>query len=239
MQIRTRAWLVKKAQSGAERSVTNASLAYLDFLFMLTLSHVGERPRITATPSRRRCWPPSSSRWRRRTGARRGQPGAWHPARLARSAVALRRDPGLAARPPRDRSIPLAHSSATTFRPFNSKLLAVMLELSFSVLCRPLVLVTYLFSDHKSLESEPHWPAERLRRGFPNSYWEPSARWSYAEAALRGTSYLKLPGRMVSFAQARAGSRVRHKPLAKRRRARAPLGLGHLAEPRHAPGEVR
>lgn len=139
-----------------------------------------------------------------------------------------------------------------------------------------------------------------VQHQFEDVYWETSARWSYAEAALRGSSYLKLPkvlqffsgnigfhhvhhlgaripnynlqrahvenpifhdvpilsltdgmravrlklhdqrsGRMVSFAQARAGSRVRHKPLARRGRARGPLGQGHLIEPEHVTGEVR
>ncbi|HET6868398.1 MAG TPA: fatty acid desaturase [Solirubrobacteraceae bacterium] len=139
-----------------------------------------------------------------------------------------------------------------------------------------------------------------VQHQFEDAYWETSARWSYAEAALRGSSYLKLPkvlqffsgnigfhhvhhlsariphynlqrahdenpifhdvptlslidglravrlklydqgsGRMVSFAQARAGARMGHRPLAKRRRAEGLVGPGRLAEPAHGPGEVR
>ncbi len=139
-----------------------------------------------------------------------------------------------------------------------------------------------------------------VQHQFEDVYWESSARWSYAEAALRGSTYLKLPkvlqffsgniglhhvhhlsaripnynlqrahdenpifhfvptlsltdglravrlklydpeiGRMLSFAEARAGSRVRHQPRATRQRAGGPLAPGHLTELGHAPGEVR
>jgi omega-6 fatty acid desaturase (delta-12 desaturase) len=139
-----------------------------------------------------------------------------------------------------------------------------------------------------------------VQHQFEDAYWESSARWSYAEAALCGSSYLKLPkvlqffsgnigfhhvhhlsaripnynlqrahdenpifhdvptltltdglravrlklydqgsGRMVGFAQARAGSRVRHQPLARRWRTTGPLAPGHPTKPGHAPGEVR
>ncbi len=139
-----------------------------------------------------------------------------------------------------------------------------------------------------------------VQHQFEDAYWETSARWSYADAALRGSSYLKLPkvlqffsgnigfhhvhhlsaripnynlqrahdenpifqdvptlsltdglravrlklydqgsGRMVSFAQARASSRARHEPVAKRgRTAGLPTGE-HLAEPGLAQGELR
>ncbi len=139
-----------------------------------------------------------------------------------------------------------------------------------------------------------------VQHQFEDAYWEGSPDWSYADAALRGSSYLKLPkvlrffsgnigfhhihhlsaripnynlqraheenpifhdvpelslveglrtvrlklydqgrGRMVSFAQARANSRARHDPLTRRRTVGHLLGPGQLAEPRHAPGEVR
>jgi omega-6 fatty acid desaturase (delta-12 desaturase) len=139
-----------------------------------------------------------------------------------------------------------------------------------------------------------------VQHQFEDAYWESSADWSYADAALRGSSYLKLPkvlqffsgnigfhhvhhlsaripnynlqrahdenpifhevptlsltdglravrlklydqggGRMVSFAQARAGSPAGRQPHTTRRKARRPLGRGELAQSGHAPGEVR
>jgi omega-6 fatty acid desaturase (delta-12 desaturase) len=139
-----------------------------------------------------------------------------------------------------------------------------------------------------------------VQHQFEDVYWESSADWSYADAALRGSSYLKLPkvlqffsgnigfhhvhhlsaripnynlqrahdenpifhevptlsltdglgavrlklydqrsGRMVSFAQARAGCQGRRKPLATRGRAEGLLGARRLAESGQAGGEVR
>jgi omega-6 fatty acid desaturase (delta-12 desaturase) len=138
-----------------------------------------------------------------------------------------------------------------------------------------------------------------VQHQFEEAYWESSAGWSYADAALRGSSYLKLPkvlqffsgnigfhhvhhlsaripsynlqrahdenlifnqvrtlslmdglravrlklydengGRMVSFAQARANSRVTHARFAQRRRSDAssarPLLTGQHASPRES-----
>jgi omega-6 fatty acid desaturase (delta-12 desaturase) len=139
-----------------------------------------------------------------------------------------------------------------------------------------------------------------VQHQFEGVYWESSADWSYADAALRGSSYLKLPkvlqffsgnigfhhvhhlsaripnynlerahdenpifhkvptlsltdglravrlklydqgsGRMVTFAQARAGSQRRHRPLATRGKAEGLPGARRLAESRQAGGEVR
>jgi acyl-lipid omega-6 desaturase (Delta-12 desaturase) len=139
-----------------------------------------------------------------------------------------------------------------------------------------------------------------VQHQFEDAYWESSGRWSYADAALRGSSYLKLPkvlqffsgniglhhvhhlsaripnynlqrahdensifhdvptlsladglravrlklydpgsGRMMSFAQARANSRARHEPVARRGRTAGPPTSGHLAERGLAHGEVR
>jgi hypothetical protein len=56
--------------------------------------------------------------------------------------------------------------------------------------------------------------------------------------AVRLKLYDQGSGRMVSFAQARAGSQRRHKPLATRRKAKGLLGARRLAESGQAGREV-